>query len=159
MLSCLKFYSCCITKIEQVIFGPSGWGALGATDLKGLNLQNLLNDFGRTNYLKLGPTEITKIDLGFPSRCYRVQPFWSHQCANLRAVTHIGATELFNSAPPIAYGYIYRAGQTVEISRPHSFPLPVAAIALISGHRRHLQRALAAGFRRRQWESPPPLPP
>ena len=26
----LKFFSCYITKIEQVLFGPSGWGALGA---------------------------------------------------------------------------------------------------------------------------------
>ena len=46
-----------IKNFEQVIFGPSEWGALGATDPSRANLQNLLSDFGQTNFLKLGQTE------------------------------------------------------------------------------------------------------
>ena len=50
-----------ITKFEQVIFGPSGSGALGATDLRKADFQNLLFVFGETNMFKLGPTEASKL--------------------------------------------------------------------------------------------------
>ena len=50
--SCLKLYSCYVTKFDLVEFGPSGWGALGVTDpSKGLYFQSLLVYFGQTNPL------------------------------------------------------------------------------------------------------------
>ena len=50
-----------ITNFEQVIFGPSGWGALGATDPSRANFQNLLVNFGQTNTFTFGPTETTRL--------------------------------------------------------------------------------------------------
>jgi hypothetical protein len=110
MLSCLKFYSCYITKIEQVIFGPSGWGALGATDLRRTDLQNNLYAFWLNQFTQTRSNQNHLDWSRFPSRCHRVKTFRRHRCAKLLAVTHIGATELPNSEPPTAHGYIYLVG-------------------------------------------------
>ena len=50
--SCLKLFSCYITKNEQVFFGPSAWGALGATDPSKADLQNLLHAFRSDQHIQ-----------------------------------------------------------------------------------------------------------
>jgi hypothetical protein len=102
-----------ITKIEQVIFGPSGWGAIRVTDLKKAVFQNLLCCFwwGQQTHIRSNRNKQT--DLGFQPRCNRVVNFGVTKVYNCSAVINLGATEFANSAEPLFIS------SNVSLPHPH----------------------------------------
>ena len=144
-----------ITNFEQVIFGPSEWGALGATDPSKADFQNLLSQF-RSDQLTQTRSNRKHLDWSrFSSRWNWVVIFGVTEVHNCLAVIHLGATEFFNSVPPTAKGYIYW-GQRALITPSNVFaPHPLLPSPWSPDRRRRRLCALAAGLHRRQRTSPP----
>ena len=123
-----------------------------------LNFQNLSVHFGLTDSsFSVIPSSLSFSS--FQSRCNRLELFGHTELQQLLAILHLGATELFHSVTSTGLGYICRR---VKFSKFLQNLFARACPALpprVSGSSSRCQRPPAAGRRRRQRHSAPPLPP
>jgi hypothetical protein len=148
-----------ITKFEQVIFGPSGWGALGATDLKGLTSKTFWIPFGQTEPQPLGHTEASN----WSKFSISVWPSWTIS----EPPMCLTASQLHVSVPPSFSIRSHRQRMGIYFCEPEalvlsptprsrtpSLPSPESLDVTLC-----LQCLSVAGFRRRQRQSIRSLPP
>ena len=171
--SCLKLYSCYITKFDQVRFEPlcvrstrSSWFVID------LNFQNLFVHFGMTE----SSISVTPRSLSWSRFSILVQPIWtfrSHRVAvttcsyasrcHWVAVTACSYASRCHRVVPLGHtdrvGLYIVTGKLLEIS-PNPFARAYPALPTwVSGSSPRCQRPPATGFHHRQRKSAPLLPP
>ena len=93
--SCLKLYSCYITKFDQVRYEPSWWGALGATDSSDLTFQNFFVRFGLTDSsILVIPRSLSRSRFSIS-----VQPIWTFRSHRVAVTAHSYASRCHRVVP------------------------------------------------------------
>ena len=157
--SCLKLYSCYITKFDQVRFEPLCVRSTRSPRfIIDLNFQNLFVHFGMTE----SSTSVTPSSLSWSRFSISVQPIWTFRSHRVAVTTSSFASRCHRVVP---LGHTDRVRLYIPTGWIlENFPKPFARAwpALpprVSGSSPRRQRPPAAGLRRRQRKSSPPLPP
>ena len=155
----LKLYSCYITKFDQVRFEPlcvrSTRSPRFVTDL---NFQNLLVILGLTD----PSISVLPRSSSWSEFSISVQPIWTFRSHRFAVTEHSYASRCRRVVPlghTDRVGLYIATGKILEIS-PKPFARATARSAIVvSGSSPRRQQPPVAGLCRRQWISPPPLPP
>ena len=157
--SCLKLYSCYITKFDQVRFEPLCVRSTRSPRFViDLNFQNLFVHFGMTE----SSISVIPRPLSWSRFSISVQPIWTFRSHRV-AVTACDSASRCHRVVPLGHtdrvGLYIATGKILEIS-PKPFARATARSAIVvSGSSPRHQQPPIAGLRRRQRISSPPLPP
>ena len=157
--SCLKLYSCYITKFDQVRFEPLCVRSTRSPRFViDLNFQNLFVILGLTD----SSISVIPISLSRSRFSISVQPIWTFR-SHWVAVTACSYASRCHRVVPLGHtdrvGLYILTGKILETSPKPLRPRIARSASRVSGSSPHRQPPPVAGLRRRQRESSPPLPP